>query len=70
MLVNNNKYCNKRYNIIETKILKNFEYYFVLFAKKIENFVKHVENRWFPRFSLYYMWLARSRDAVTLLFCI
>jgi len=35
-----NKYSNKERNIIKTKTLKNFEYYFVLFAKKIENFVK------------------------------
>jgi len=35
-----NKYSNKERNIIETKTLKNFEYYFVLFAEKTKNFVK------------------------------
>jgi len=38
--VDNDKYCNKKCNIIETKTLKNFEYYSILFAKKTKNFVK------------------------------
>jgi len=38
--IKNNKYYNKKHNIIKTKFLKNFKYYSILFAKKIENFIK------------------------------
>jgi len=38
--VNDDKYRNKKRDIIETKILKNFEYYFFLLAKKTKNFIK------------------------------
>jgi len=38
--IDNNKYCNKKREIIETKTLKNFEYYSILLAKKTKKFVK------------------------------
>ncbi len=56
--INNNKYYNKRRNIIETKILKNFEYYSILFAEKIKNFVKQktkLNTRFCKKYKTHYI---------------